>query len=320
MRAIIILVALLVGGAVAEGETEVKVVKQTDRVDVLMDGKPFAAYVFQGYKRPIVYPIVGPHGIGMTRNYPMKKDVPGEAHDHVHHKSMYFGYGSVNGVNFFADYDDAGRIVHEKLLEAKSEAGRGIVKALNKWVTVDGKVICTDTRAITFHKVDGVRAIDWEISIRASAGDVKFKDDKHGSMVIRTHPNLRLDNAPKHGVTTANGQAVNSEGVSGKAVFGKRAKWIDYWGTVDGKTVGIAIFDHPSNPRHPTWWMARGYGYVAADPFGGHTIGGEPPGTGDMTIKSGESVTFRYRYLFHEGDPRQAKLAERYACFAKEKR
>ncbi|MDY0170302.1 MAG: hypothetical protein RBS80_27405, partial [Thermoguttaceae bacterium] len=49
--------------------------------------------------------------------------------------------------------------------------------------------------------------------------------------------------------------------------------------------------------------MARGYGYVAADPFGGHSIGGEPPGTGDMTIESGEKVTFRYRYLFHEAAP-----------------
>ena len=61
--------------------------------------------------------------------------------------------------------------------------------------TADGKPVCSDTREITFHTVDGVRAIDFEITIRASEGDVKFKDDKHGSMVIRTHPNLRLDNA-----------------------------------------------------------------------------------------------------------------------------
>ena len=67
-------------------------------------------------------------------------------------------------------------------------------------------------------------------------------------------------------------------------MFGKRADWIDYWGMIDGKTVGIAIFDHPANPRYPTWWMARGYGYVAADPFGAHAIGGEPPGTGDIQL------------------------------------
>ena len=95
---------------------------------------------------------------------------------------------------------------------------------------------------------------------------------------------------------SANGQAVNSEGVSGKAVFGKRADWIDYWGKIDDKTVGIAIFDHPTNPQHPTWWMARGYGYVAADPFGGHAIGGEPPGTGDPIATTQTDANGNYRF------------------------
>lgn len=117
---------------------------------------------------------------------------------------------------------------------------------------------------------------------------------------------------PAAGVTTANGQVVNSEGVRGAEVFGKRARWIDYWGKIDGRTVGIAMFDHPANPRHPTWWMARGYGYCAADPFGGGAIGGEAPGTGDMTIRAGESVTFRYRLMFHEGDPEMAEIDARY--------
>ena len=136
-------------------------------------------------------------------------------------------------------------------------------------------------------------------------------------MAIRTHPNLRLSNDPKRGVTTANGQAVTSTGVRGGAVWGKRAEWIDYWGKIDGKTVGIAIFDHPSNPRHPTWWMARTYGYVGANPFGIHAFEGKPAGTGDFSIKAGRTVTFRYRFVFHEGDPKQAKIADRYRRFAK---
>jgi len=299
------------------GNGKVTITQQDDSLRVLIGGRLFAEYVFGGYSRPIVYPIVGPHGIGMTRNFPMKPDVQGESRDHPHQKSMFFGYGSVSGVNFFAESAESGKIVHDKLLKLESGTERGLIRTLNNWVAADGKIVCTDTRALTFHTVDGVRAIDWEITIHASHGDVQFKDDKHGSMAIRTHPNLRLDNAPSRGVTTANGQAVNSEGVSGKAVFGKRAKWIDYWGEIDGKTVGIAIFDHPANPRHPTWWMARGYGYVAADPFGGHAIGGEPPGTGDMLIKAGQDVTFRYRYLFHEGEPKQAKVAEQYGRYAK---
>jgi len=298
--------------ASVERSSRVTVTPLEDRARVTIGDELFAEYVFGAYSRPIVYPIIGPHGIGMTRNWPMKDDVPGESQDHVHQKAMFLAFGWVNGVNFFAESPEAGKIVHEKMLDVESGSPRGLIRTSNRWVAPDGKVICTDVRTLSFQAVPGGRAIDWEVTLQASHGDLKFADDKHGLMAIRTHPNLRLDNAPDRGVTTANGQAVNSEGTSGKAVFGKRARWIDYWGKIDDKTVGIAIFDHPANPHHPTWWMARGYGYVAADPFGGHTIGGEPPGTGDLVIPSGESATFRYRFVFHEGDPEEAKIEQRY--------
>ena len=299
-----------------EPSGRVTISQSDDRLRVLIDGELFAEYIYRGYSRPVVYPIIGPHGIGMTRNWPMKDDVPGESHDHVHQKAMFFAHGLVNGVNFFAESPGSGKTVHEKLVKVESGSERGLIQTANNWVAGDGTIICTDTRTLSFQAVPGGRVIDWEITIHASHGDVKLADDKHGLMAIRMHPNLRLDNAPESGVTTANGQAVNSEGIRGKAVFGKRARWIDYWGKIDQKTVGIAVFDHPANPHHPTWWMARGYGYVAADPCGGHSIGGEPPGTGDLLIPAGESVTFRYRFVFHEGDPEQAKIAERYQHYA----
>jgi hypothetical protein len=114
------------------------------------------------------------------------------------------------------------------------------------------------------------------------------------------------------------GHAVNSEGHRDGDLWGKRAKWVDYWGDVEGKTVGIAIFDHPSNPRHPTWWHARSYGLVTANPFGIHDFEDKPAGTGDMVIKQGESVTFRHRFLFHEGDAESAEIEKAYAAFAEE--
>ena len=53
-----------------------------------------------------------------------------------------------------------------------------------------------------------------------------------------------------------------------KPIWGKRADWVDYYGNVAGEIVGIAIFDHPKNLRHPTYWHARSYGLLAANPFG----------------------------------------------------
>ena len=100
--------------------------------------------------------------------------------------------------------------------------------------------------------------------------------------------------------------------------WGKRADWCDYYGPVEGKTVGIAIFDHPQNPRHPTWWHVRDYGLFAANPFGQHDFESLPDKTaGNLDVPAGKSVTFRYRFYLHEGDEQQAKVAERYKEYVK---
>jgi len=82
----------------------------------------------------------------------------------------------------------------------------------------------------------------------------------------------------------------------------------------------VAIFDHPKNPKHPTWWHVRDYGLFAANPFGVHNFEGKPKGTGDITIPAGESLTFWYRLYFHKGDTKQAKVAEHYREYAATKR
>ena len=35
-----------------------------------------------------------------------------------------------------------------------------------------------------------------------------------------------------------------------------------------------------------------------------------------MKIEAGDAVTFRYRFLFHEGDPQQANIEQQYEQFA----
>jgi hypothetical protein len=298
------------------GDAAKVTVKELDgKVRVEIGGELFTEYVYKGYAKPILYPVIGPHDIAMTRNYPMK-EVPGEARDHHHHKSLWYTHGSVNGVSFWHEGSGAGTIVHDKLLKAESEGDKAVVKTTNKWVDAKGNVVCRDVLQTTYSTVPGGRVIDFVITIHASEGDVVFGDTKEGTMGIRTHPNLRLRSDPRRGVKEVSGHAVNSEGVTGKAVWGKRAKWVDYWGTIDGKVVGVAIFDHPGNPRHPTWWHARDYGLIAANPFGVHNFEGKPRGTGDLKIPKGESRTWRYRFVFHEGDVKQAKVAKLYDTYA----
>ncbi len=303
--------------AQTSAENQVEITKADGKAIVTLGGQPFTEYVFAGHAKPILYPVIGPHGIAMTRDYPMQEGVDNEASDHPHHKSLWYTHDDVNGVQFWMEYPGKnsdlkpGRIVQTSL---RIDEDR--IQTEDDWIAPDGNIVCKDTRLLRFGATPNARYIDFEITLRATQGDVTFGDTKEGTMGLRTHPMLRLQTDEKRGNHTAKGNAINSEGVRGKEIWGKRAKWVDYWAPIDGHTVGIAIFDHPSNPRHPTWWHARTYGLVAANPFGIHDFEQKPKGTGDMTIKSDESVTFRYRFLFHEGDHEQADIDGEFESFA----
>lgn len=311
----LVLVSLFAQRATA---ADVTIEKADGKAVVKIDGELFTEYVFQGHSKPILYPVIGPYGIAMTRNYPMKEGVDNEASDHPHQKSLWFTHDDVNGVQFWLEYPGKnsdlkpGRIVQKEL---KIDGNK--IETKDEWTAPTGEVVCTDTRVVSFGTTPVGRYIDFKITLEASHGDVTFGDTKEGTMGIRTNPLLRLQADPKRGNHTALGHAVNSEGIEGKDIWGKRAAWVDYWAPIDGKTVGIAIFDHPQNPRHPTWWHARYYGLIAANPFGIHDFEKKPAGTGDMKIPSGESRTFRYRFLFHRGDVKEANIAGQYESFAK---
>ena len=289
--------------------TEVTLNKDDVSVAVKVAGKLFTKYVYNDEKRakPILYPVIGPNDIPMTRRYPIEEAGEGEAKDHPHHASLWYTHGEVNGISFWHIGKDTGEIIHEKFLKLEGN----VIATRNKWVDSKGKVVCRDERELAFHGEGDDRAIDITVKILADSGDVTFGDTKEGSMGIRSNPVLRLKGS------VAKGKALNSAGDTDKALWGKRAAWVSYWAPQEKKVVGFSIFDHPTNPRHPTWWHARDYGLVAANPFGIHNFERKPKGTGDMKVKNGESVTFRYRFLFHANDAKTADIAKRYEKWAK---
>jgi hypothetical protein len=281
------------------------------RIDV--NGQHFTDFIFEGYSRPILFPILGPGGAKMTRNYPL---APGENedHDHPHHKSFWWGHGDMNGVDFWAEGKDAknaGTVVQQEFTKVASGT-TGIIGTKNKYLDKDGKQICTDERTLKVYSNGPGQMFDFDITLHASNGDLTFGDTKEGTMAMRLAETMRLKGK------VGKGHIVNSEGVRDDATWGKHANWVDYYGPVDGKTVGVAIFDHPSNPRHPTTWHVRDYGLFAANPFGLHDFEKTPAGTGNLTVKAGEKITFRYRFYIHSGDEKEAKVKEAYEKYAKE--
>ncbi len=309
----------------AAAANDVKLTRADDRVRVEIGGKLFTEYVFKGTPKPFLYPVLAADGTELMRHFPMKQGVAGEVEDHPHHRSLWFTHGAVNGVDFWAENNDQkGKIVSESV-EHAIKGGAGEIRARNKWVGPDGTVHLTDETVIRVRGTADARFLDYEVTLKAPAGKpAVLGDTKEGSMAIRvplwmTPPHSYTANKQKH-KHEGKGTIVNAEGIKNDETWGKRSTWVDYHAPKDGKVYGIAMFDHPKNPRHPTWWHVRSYALFAANPFGQHDFEVDPktkkkitaPGSGNLTIPAGGSTTFRWRFYFHEGDEQAGKVAERY--------
>ena len=95
-------------------------------------------------------------------------------------------------------------------------------------------------------------------------------------------------------------EIISSEGITGDAVWGTRAKWMNLSGIIGNEKISVVICDHPKNPGYPTYWHARGYGLFAANPLGWNdfTKGKEQF---NFSIPAKKSAKFRYRVIISSG-------------------
>jgi hypothetical protein len=297
----------------------VTITRQEGKLRVEINGQHFCDYNFEGAPRPYIYPIYSHNGLGMTRNWPMK-EVEGEERDHVHHRGLYYGHRHVNGVSFWEETGRQGTIKHVKFSQVKNGKDVGVITAHSDWVSKEGQFVCSDETTIRIYNRKDDRILDYEITLIAPPDkEVVFGDDKDAGMAIRIAESMRLKKREGKKSLPGDGHIVMPTGVRDGDTWGKQSPWCDYHGPVEGKVMGVAIFDHPSNPRHPTWWHVRDYGLFTANPFGKrHFEKLEDKNAGDLKLPAGERVTFRYRFYWHEGDEIQGNVAERYQEYLKQ--
>ncbi|NUQ63674.1 MAG: PmoA family protein [Pirellulales bacterium] len=309
-----LLFACMVTAAASAAAAEITAEKTDQGVVVKIDGQFFTEYLTCSGSKPILWPVIGPTGKPVTRAWPMQSDNPDERQDHPHQRSIWFTHGDVNGIDFWgADPKNPkiakpGTAKHREFVAIESGAQAKIVTR-NDWLGPDGKKVLEDERRLAFGADGESRWIDFDITLKATEGPVTFGDTKEGTMGVRTAESVKVD--AKKG-----GQIVNSDGLIDKDAWGKRAAWVDYFGPVDGETVGIAFMNHPSSFRFPTYWHVRTYGLYAANPFGVKDFTQSKSEDGAYTVPTGESITLKYRLLFHKGDAKQGKVSEAFEAYA----
>ena len=143
---------------------ELTVEKDDEGVAVKIDGQLSTRYVTQSNTKPILWPIIGPNGKEITRQFPMGEALATEKADHPHQRSLWFTHGDVNGTSFWHENEGAGTIKHREF--TKIEGGeRPTIQTTNDWLKPDGEKVCEDVRTFTFGADADQRWIDLEVTV-----------------------------------------------------------------------------------------------------------------------------------------------------------
>lgn len=277
-------------------------------VSLVQDGGLVLRYEFRSGSKPIVYPLNGPGGVSMTRDYPMKPAEQGDSKDHIHQRSLWMTHGEVNGIDFWMEGEKAGRIEHDKVISSDVDQGKAKLVTTANWLTPDDQWLLRESRAMTVSGDEAMRQVEFSIDLTAGDNPVHFGDTKEGSFGVRVPDSMTVDKK-------TGGSILNEHGERDGAAWGKRSRWVDYSGPVGDQTVGITILEHPKSHGHPCRWHVRTYGLFAANPFGEHHFTGGKATEG-FTLAPGKTLHLQYKLLLHSGAPDTEAIEAAWKQFA----
>jgi hypothetical protein len=285
----------------AEQSPRVDFDPQLGEVAIRVAGRAVATYVYADPKirRPYLAHVRAPGGIQVTRTHPPVKGKDPTDHATMH-PGIWMAFGDINGHDFWRN---KGRIATHRVTVQATGPGRGVLHALRAYHAPGSprKALGTEEWTLTFLVRPAGYLLLWTSTFRAAHEPLAFGDQEEMGLGVRVATPL----TEKHG-----GRILDAEGRQGaRKVWGNAARWCDYSGTIDGTPAGVTLMCGPENFR-PSWFHARDYGLLVANPFGRKAMRKGPPS--QVAVKPGEPLTLRYGILLHAGE---TDLEKAYADF-----
>jgi hypothetical protein len=295
------------------------------QIDLFFNGKLLTSYYYvDSIKKPVLFPVNTVSGITVTRGFPIAPRA-GERMDHPHQVGLWMSYESVNGIDFwnhstFTPYQNRssyGTILHDGIVKTQAGENTAVLEVTARWLNSTGQILLRESTQYEFVVKDNNFIINRTTTLNTLEEDVFFKDVKDGLLAIRVareleHPSIEpgyfvdsLGNSHTESIISndsLSGEYLSSEGLTGNAVWGTKARWVTLRGKKDSKNISITLVDHPKNIGYPAYWHTRDYGLFAINPLG-QEIFSKGQTKLNLLIHKGESLTLRYRVIIHEGDP-----------------
>jgi hypothetical protein len=296
-------------------------------LDVALEGQPFLVYNYAqqqgGLFKPYFYPIMGSNG------WPVVQDgeFPGTLRGHYWHHGLFIGHRAVShrteaGVrttNFWEEVSgECGGIIHTSFPQEVSGQIGGFEEQLS-WRSFDGVEVLRETRRVVIpFLLRDHRVIDLALTYHSERGPIRFEKSPYNLLACRVVNclcplEIKKNYTEKYGNLVdfrpllRGGVLVNSNGLTNGAVTGERAKWCDFSGPLDNAlTGGIALLDHPANPRHPTYWNNwNNMTFMASFSHQDH-----------FELPPGQALQLRYRVYLHSGNARESDVEAIWNDFA----
>jgi hypothetical protein len=282
--------------SVAFSQPKVTAEKVGDKIEFRVNGNLFTSYILSDYEKyPFFFPVNGPSNASVTSmrnaNYP-------------HHSSLFFGCDRVNGGNYWQEGLKDGQIISLRADILETGGSKAVIENECIWRRPGADAPIKDKRLITVSvPAEGKYQLDFDVTMEMLM-DVTIEKTNHSLFSGRMDPDLAVING---------GTMINAEGeTTEKGTFGKRSAWIDFYGSRQGKTEGMAIIQHPSNKWFPAPWFTRDYGFFSPTPMYW------PADDKATVLKKGDVIKLRYRVIVHTGNHTEAGIAEEFAKYSKE--
>ncbi len=265
---------------------------QPDGLQITINGKPFARYVFatEATPRPFFEHLHAPDGTQVTRNHPPVEGT--DLGDHpTYHPGLWLAFGDINGADFWRNRD---RIRHVEFVEQpRGGTDRGTFAVRNRYES-NGKVIGEEICRLSILARPSGSLLIWDSTFQAKGGDLVFGDQEEMGLGVRVATPLAV---------VKGGRIIDSERrVNEAQVWGKQADWCTYAGEIDGQRVGLLMMPDPGNFRR-SWFHARDYGLLVANPFGANAFTGGPKSR--VVVKDGATLRLRFGLLAYHIKPRE---------------
>jgi len=290
--------------AAGQAKDAVAIKETADLLEIDVQGKRFADYRWNTkgpeLRRPLFHPLMSPGGVPFTQ----LGEVPDKKEKHFHHTALWIAHQNwtAKGLPNLDNWQmnkNCTKIEHGKfdVFESGPLAGR-FVEKLSWQDPKNEKVLVAETRTVTIpSRPAASRALDIDLTLAAQDLPITFNRTPYHLIAVRVLDAM----LPAKG-----GLILNSEGQKNPP-DGAAAKWIDISGKLENEALGVALFNHPDNPRHPTPCLN----------FSGQTIGLSPTHKEPLTVEAGKEVRFRFRVLVHAGSAEEGKVAAEYEAYAK---